>query len=177
MSDYRFTHVLRVEQMALVLAGQWGADLEAASIAALTHDYAKERSDADFIATIKAQNLDPELLKWGNNVWHGIVGAELVRSELGITDPQILSAIQKHTTGAAVMTLLDKIIYMADYVEAGRDFDGIDEVRALAQTDLDASVGWQAGHTLAYLAAKRVPIYPLALETYNAWAIKTQKNG
>jgi len=170
MSDYRFEHVLRVEAMALQLASKWNVDLEVASVAALTHDYAKERSDADFIAVIKAKELDLDLLNWGNNVWHGIVGAEMVQDELAISDQQILDAIRQHTTGAVEMTLLAQIIYMADYVEVGRDFPGVEEVRALALTDLAASVGWQAGHTLEYLVKKRVPVYPLSLLTYNAWA-------
>lgn len=172
MSDYRFQHVLRVEEMAVRLADRWGVDAELASVAALTHDYAKERSDADFLAKIAEKQLDPDLVNWGNNVWHGIVGAEMVKDELGIQNEDILTAIRQHTTGAPYMTTLSQIIYMADYIEAGRDFPGVEEVRALAFDDLAASVGWQTGHTLAYLIEKRVPVYPGTLLTYNAWSVE-----
>ena len=172
MSEYRFQHVLRVEEMAVALAEKWGVDAEKASVAALTHDYAKERSDADFLAKIAEKQLDPDLVNWGNNVWHGIVGAEMVKDELGIENEDILTAIRQHTTGAPYMTTLSQIIYMADYIESGRDFPGVEEVRALAFEDLAASVGWQTGHTLAYLIKKQVPVYPGTLLTYNAWSVK-----
>ncbi|QYU57363.1 bis(5'-nucleosyl)-tetraphosphatase (symmetrical) YqeK [Weissella confusa] len=172
MSEYRFQHVLRVEEMAVALAEKWGVDAEKASVAALTHDYAKERSDADFLAKIAEKQLDPDLVNWGNNVWHGIVGAEMVKDELGIENEDILTAIRQHTTGAPYMTTLSQIIYMADYIESGRDFTGVEEVRTLAFEDLAASVGWQTGHTLAYLIGKQVPVYPGTLLTYNAWSVK-----
>lgn len=172
MSEYRFQHVLRVEEMAVALAEKWGVDAEKASVAALTHDYAKERSDADFLAKIAEKQLDPDLVNWGNNVWHGIVGAEMVKDELGIENEDILTAIRQHTTGAPYMTTLSQIVYMADYIESGRDFPGVEEVRTLAFEDLAASVGWQTSHTLAYLIEKQVPVYPGTLLTYNAWSVK-----
>ena len=172
MSDYRFQHVLRVEEMALRLADQWQVEPELASVAALTHDFTKERPDTDFIQVIKNKSLDSDLLNWGNNIWHGVVGAEMVADELEITNSDILTAIRQHTTGAADMSLLSQILYMADYIEVGRDFPGVEEVRTLAFEDLGASVGWQTQHTLAYLVAKRVPVYPGTLTTYNNWSIK-----
>lgn len=172
MSDYRYQHVLRVEAMALQLAEIWGVDLEMASVAALVHDYTKERSDDDFKAMIATAHLDADLLNWGNNIWHGVVGAEFIARELNITDETILTAVRQHTTGAPEMTPLSQVLYMADYVEMGRDFPGVDEVRNLAHTNLAASVGWQAQHTLAYLVGQKARIYPLSLLTYNVWSTK-----
>lgn len=172
LSEYRFNHVLRVEAMAIALAQKWDVNLEKASIGALTHDYAKERSDADFLAVIAAKHLDADLVNWGNYIWHGVVGAEMVADELHIYDQEILDAIRQHTTGAPYMTPLAKIIYMADFVEIGRDFPGVAEVRQLAMADLDASVGWQAKHTLEYLLKKETKVYPASVYTYNAWATK-----
>lgn len=171
MSEYRFQHVLRVEEMAVALAEKWGVDAEKASVAALTHDYAKERSDADFLAKIAEKQLDPDLVNWGNNVWHGIVGAEMVKDELGIENEDILTAIRQHTTGAPYMTTLSQIIYMADYIESGRDFQVL---KKFAPWHLKT---WQQvsggnGHTLAYLIEKQVPVYPGTLLTYNAWSVK-----
>lgn len=172
LSDYRYQHVLRVETMALKLAEKWQVEAEIVSIAALIHDYTKERSDEDFIEAIKEYHLSTSLLPWGNNIWHGVVGAEMIRSELGINDSIILDAVRQHTTGAEEMTLVSQIIFMADYIESARDFPGVDEVRALAFEDLAASVGWQAQHTLEYLIKNKQRVFPLSLLTYNTWSTK-----
>ena len=171
MSAKRFKHVLGVEKTAIALAKRYGASIEQASIAALTHDYAKERSQQAFEAMIR-QQFDLDLLNWGNEIWHGLVGAEFVKQELGIEEEAILQAIRVHTTGAAQMSLLDQIIYVADYIEPGRDFPLVEEARAIAKENLEAAVAFETKHTLAYLVQKEVPIYPKTLETYNKWVAK-----
>ncbi|WP_209280026.1 bis(5'-nucleosyl)-tetraphosphatase (symmetrical) YqeK [Levilactobacillus yiduensis] len=165
----RFKHVQRVEQTAIDLAKRNDVNLEKASIAGLVHDYAKQRPDADFIAAIKQYHLDPILLDYGNAIWHGVVGAELIKHELGIYDEDILNAVRHHTTGAVYMSPLEQIVYMADYIEPQRDFPGVDEARRLAKTDLAKSVAFQAKHTLAYLVDNGKPVYPKSIDTYNAW--------
>ena len=147
----RFKHVQRVEQTAIKLAKINGVNLEKASIAGLVHDYAKQRPDEDFIAAIKQYQLDPILLDYGNAIWHGVVGAELIKHELGIYDEDILNAVRHHTTGAVYMSPLEQIVYMADYIEPERDFPGVDVARQLAETDLAKSVAFQAKHTLELL--------------------------
>lgn len=169
LKDKRFHHVLRVEQTAIRLAKQNGVDVEKASIAGLCHDYAKQRPDQDFIDEIHQKGLDPELLNYGNAIWHGIVGAELIKDELGIWDEDILNAVRHHTTGAAVMTKLEQVIYMADYIEPARDFAGVETARQLTESDLGAGVAYQTKHTLKYLIENNKPVYPKTIETYNAW--------
>ncbi|GAA2900418.1 bis(5'-nucleosyl)-tetraphosphatase (symmetrical) YqeK [Enterococcus pseudoavium] len=171
MSERRFKHVLGVEETAIALAERFGESPEKASIAALTHDYAKERSDEEFQLAIERGNYDnkAELLKYGNSIWHGLVGADFVARELNITDETILSAIRLHTTGAAEMSLLDKIIYVADYIEPGRDFPGVEDARVIAFSDLDQAVAFETKHTLAHLIEKETPVYPKTIETYNRW--------
>lgn len=165
----RFKHVQRVEQTAIKLAKKNDVDLEKASIAGLVHDYAKQRPDEDFIAAIKQYQLDPLLLQYGNAIWHGVVGAELIKHELGIYDEDILNAVRHHTTGAVYMTPLEQIVYTADYIEPARDFPGVDDARQLADKDLAQGVAFQAKHTLAYLVENGKPVYPKSLDTYNAW--------
>ena len=140
MSEKRFRHVLGVEEMAIALAKKYGCCPNKASIAALAHDYAKERSDDAFIYMIEKLHMDVDLLNWDNAIWHGIVGAEFVRQELGIEEEDILQAIRLHTTGAAQMSLLDQIIYVADYIEPNRAFPGVEEARKLALIDLALAV-------------------------------------
>lgn len=172
MSEARFEHVLGVEQSAIALAKRYGCSVEKASIAALTHDYAKERSADEFRFIIENKGFDLNLLRWGNAIWHGFVGAYFVEHELGITDHDILEAIRLHTTGAPQMSLLSKIIYVADYIEPGRDFPGVEEARRLAVLDLDQAVAFETKQTLQYLIGKNFPIYPKTIETYNQWVAK-----
>ncbi|WP_422389703.1 bis(5'-nucleosyl)-tetraphosphatase (symmetrical) YqeK [Candidatus Enterococcus dunnyi] len=172
MSERRFLHVLGVEETAVALAAKYGASEERASIAALTHDYAKERPDEEFELIIQRDGYDPELLAYGNAIWHGLVGASMVERELGIEDEEILQAIRLHTTGAAEMSLLDKIIYVADYIEPGRDFPGVKEARELSLLDLDKAVAYETKHTLMHLIEKEQKIYPKTIETYNYWVSK-----
>ncbi|MBF8807779.1 MAG: bis(5'-nucleosyl)-tetraphosphatase (symmetrical) YqeK [Enterococcus lacertideformus] len=172
MSEHRFKHVLGVEETAIALAAKYGCSTEKASIAALTHDYAKERPDDEFIFVIQREGYDPELLRYGNAIWHGLVGATFVERELGITNEEILQAIRVHTTGAAQMSLLDKIIYVADYIESGRSFPGVQDAREIALLDLDEAVAFETKHTLAHLIEQEQQIYPKTIETYNYWVAK-----
>lgn len=171
MSDKRFQHVLRVEKKALELANNYQIDKEKASIAALTHDYAKERPDEEMIDIIQNEGFSRELLEYGNAIWHGILGAYLVKIELGITDQEILDAITIHTTGAKEMSDLAKVIYVADYIEDGRDFPGVVEARESAERSLDEAVSYETYHTLTYLLKNKKKIYPKTLETYNYWVV------
>lgn len=172
----RFEHVKRVEQTAIALASQYGVDVEKASIAGLVHDYAKQRPDDDFKAAIQKYQLDADLLNWNNAIWHGVVGAELIKAELKIYDEEILDAVRYHTTGNRYMTILAQIIYMADYIEPARDFDGVAQARLLTKQDLSLAVAYQTQHTLAYLLANNQRIYPKTIETYNAWVPDSQLN-
>lgn len=165
----RFEHVLRVEETAIKLAKQNGVDVEKTSIAALCHDYAKQRPDEDFIATIKQKGLNRELLDYGNAIWHGVVGAELVKDELGIWDEDILNAVRHHTIGAPVMTKLEQVVYMADYIEPGRDFPEVKRAREITVENLGAGVAYQTKQTLKYLIERNLPVYPKTIDTYNAW--------
>lgn len=170
LSEKRYQHCLRVSEYAVKLAQQNQVNIRQAQIAGLVHDYAKERPDSDFITVINQKRLDPDLLNWGNAVWHGVVGAEMIHDELGITDPEILQAVRDHTTGAGVdMSRLSQVVFMADYLEMGRDFPGVQEARQVTDENLGQGVRFQIQHTLAYLIERTLPIYPKSLTTYNYW--------
>ncbi|UQS86700.1 bis(5'-nucleosyl)-tetraphosphatase (symmetrical) YqeK [Nicoliella spurrieriana] len=165
----RFAHVQRVEQMAIKLARLNGVDEEIASIAGLVHDYAKQRPDEDFIKTIHEYQLDPDLLNYGNSVWHGYVGWLLVKNELGITNIDVLNAVKYHTIGAPYMSKLAQIVYMADYIETGRDFPGVEEARQITFDNLANGVAYQTFHTLDFLVNRHVAVFPKTIDTFNAW--------
>ncbi|EHO50927.1 bis(5'-nucleosyl)-tetraphosphatase (symmetrical) YqeK [Lentilactobacillus kisonensis] len=169
LTDSRFHHVLRVEQTAMDLAKTNHVDVKRAGIAGLVHDYAKQRPDADFIQAIKHYHLDPELLNYGNAIWHGVVGWLFVKNELRISDIEILNAVRYHTVGHEYMTPLEQIVYMADYIEPGRDFPGVDEARQLTFDNLKLGVAYQTKQTLAYLVENNKPVFPQTIATYNSW--------
>ena len=172
MSKKRFEHVLGVEKVAVELAQRYGASIEAASIAALVHDYAKERNPQEMHDLIISASLDLDLLQYGSEIWHGPVGAILAKKELHIQNEEILDAIRYHTVGSAKMSLLEQIIYVADYIEPGRTFPGVDEARALAISNLVEAVAFETERTLQYLITNKRKIYPKAIDTYNAWVVK-----
>ena len=172
LSEHRYEHCLRVSDYAVKLAKQNGLDEKQAAVAGLVHDYAKERTAAEFLAEIDEKHLPTSLKKWGNPIWHGVVGAEFVHDELKIDDPAILEAIRLHTTGAGHhdMTTLDKVVFMADYLETGRHFPGVEEARRITDESLNQGVFYQLAHTLSYLAGKEHVIYPKTFDAYNDWA-------
>lgn len=169
MSYKRFKHVLGVEKTAIHLATINGYDTAKAGLAGLLHDYAKELSDETFLSLIDQYHLDPDLKKWNNNIWHGMVGIYKIREDLGVSDSEILNAIKIHTVGSSKMSLLDKIVYVADYIEPGRQFDLVIKARQIAEHDINAAVAYETMHTVAFLASKAQPIYPQTIDTYNSF--------
>ena len=169
MPEKRLRHCLGVEKAARELAERFGIDVEKAGLAGLLHDYAKKVSDEDFLSLIDKYKLDPDLKNWGNNVWHGMVGIYKIQEDLGIKDAEILRAVEIHTVGSDTMSELDKVVYVADYIEHNRDFPGVDKARELAQRSLNQAVAYETARTVEHLARKGIPIYPQTLETYNAF--------
>ena len=170
MSDKRLAHCLRVEKAAMILAERYGYDRERAGLAGLLHDYAKELPDAEFLALIDRYQLDPDLKNWNNNIWHGLVGIYKIKEDLQIEDQEILTAIAHHTVGSSQMSILDKIIYVADYIEEGRSFPAVQEARQIAEQSLDRAVAYETANTVAYLSQKGLPIYPQTMETYEVFS-------
>lgn len=176
LPEKRFKHCLGVEQAAINLAERFGVDVEKAGLAGLLHDYAKKLSDEEFLALIDKYALNPALKDWGNNVWHGMVGIYKIQEDLELTDPEILRAIEIHTVGSAQMSDLDKVVYVADYIEPNRDFPGVEKAREIAYVALNQAVAYETAHTVEHLAHKGLPIYPQTLETYNAYVHYLEKN-
>ncbi|BCE15522.1 hypothetical protein RSC3_02878 [Bacillus paralicheniformis] len=108
------------------------------------------------------------MLDFHHELWHAPAGAALVKTEVGITDEDILSAIRFHTSGRPNMTLLEKVIYVADYIEPGRRFPGVEEVRTLAEEDLDLALIQALKNTMTFLISKNQAVYPETVATYNA---------
>lgn len=172
MDAKRFKHCIGVSETSRKLALLNNYDPEKAALAGFIHDYAKQVPNERFIEIIKTKGFDQDLLNYNRAIWHGIVGSYIIEQELKISDPEILTAIKRHTTADIEMTTLDKIVFVADFIEPNRDFPGVDEARKVAFADLDAGVGFELAHTLSFLVENRQKIYPKTLAAYNVWSIK-----
>lgn len=147
----RFTHTLGVEEMAIRLAEKYGANIEQARIAALLHDCAKPLSRFHLLRRLRSSDIVVDETEESiEALLHAPVGAIIANEDFGITDQTILSAIRHHTIGSPEMNLLDKIIFLADYIEPARDCPGIDQVREKAFQDLDQALVLASGRTIIY---------------------------
>ena len=172
LSKKRFEHVLRVELTALELAEKYDIDREKTSIAALLHDVAKEEPDSEMRDLVISENLDLDLLQYGSQIWHAPDGAEQARRDFEIIDEEILNAIKYHTIGTPDMTDVEKVVFVADYIEPGRNFDGVKKARKLADKSLDRVIQYKIKDTIVDLVARKKKIYPKAIDSYNAWIPK-----
>lgn len=168
----RFDHVLRVSETAKKLADHYGVDIERIELAALLHDIAKFMDKEKLREKMVRGGCDERLLTFHHELWHGPVGAIIAREQFNIEDEDILNAIRYHTTGRAGMSEIEKIIYIADLIEPGRDFPGIEALREIAFADLNHAMGTCIQHTLGYLISKGVTIFPDSIACYNEQMVK-----
>lgn len=152
LSGRRFQHTQNVVRAAEALATRFGADTEKARLAAWLHDIVKEygrdellqllRQDAIIAGSTQERPLP---------IWHGPCGAIYAKQRCGVEDEEILDAISCHTTGRVGMTLMDKVLFLADVISEERTFEGVDEIRRLAYSDMDAAVVAAMEENIRYL--------------------------
>lgn len=160
----RIPHVRGCEQEARSLAKRWGADQEKAAEAAILHDCTKKELAQQQLQLCERYGIIPD--EWesrSEKLLHAKTGAAIAQYVFG-SAPEIVSAIRWHTTGKAEMSLLEKIIYMADYIEPQRDFSGVDTLRALAYEDLDAAMLLGLEMSMADIQSYGVEAHPASLE-------------
>ena len=165
----RFEHTLGVEYTAAALAMCHGCGLREAQAAGLLHDCAKCLSDEKRLSICRKNGIPVETLEQQNPfLLHAKVGAYLARSKYGVENPDILNAIQNHTTGRPGMSLLEKIIFVADYIEPGRkNAPNLGEIRKLAFQDIDRALLRILDDTLSYLSGSAGDIDPMTEKTRN----------
>ncbi len=168
----RYDHTVRVMETALQLGEKIGIDTKKVELSAIFHDYAKYRPKEEMRRWILSEKtLSKDLLHYHHELWHAPVGAVLVEREVGILDKDILLAIQSHTTGRVNMSNLEKIIFLADYIEPGRSFPGVDAVREAAQDSIDVACKLALSNTISFLLSKNQKIYPDTFLAYNDFVI------
>lgn len=168
LDEHRFYHSECVSECAAVLAEKYGADIQKARLAGLMHDVMKNASADEHFELM--QNSEETLTKvdlTNRKVWHQLSGAEFLRKNGIITDEEILGAVRWHTTGRAGMTLLEKIVYTADFISADRDYPDVDVVRKLAEKSLEDAIFYTSRYTIKKLVSADLPIHPATVECYN----------
>ena len=140
LSEYRYGHSLRVAEEAKRLAKVYSIDEEKAYLAGLIHDVAKEFSDEENIKWIREGDLSLDLLDGEfDRVIHSEIGSVVVKEWFNV-DEEIQQAVRYHTVGNIGMTLLDKIVFVADKIESGKKYPGIEEERVLAYQNIDKAL-------------------------------------
>lgn len=167
--EKRYEHTLGVAFTAASLAMRYGADVKQAQVAGLLHDCAKCMTNEERLSICKKNKLEVTPVEKANPfLLHAKVGAFLAKEKYGIQDEEILSAVRCHTTGRPHMTLLEKIVFTADYIEPSRKTaPNLDEVRALAFQNLDMALCKILSDTLDYLDTVDQEIDPMTKETYD----------
>ena len=149
----RFKHIMGVVEMATRLAKLNNADIEKCQIGSLLHDIAKEM-DIDWMKKVCRENYMNDLTEEdleNNEILHGFAGAYYVNKEFGIEDSEVLNAIKYHTIGSKDMTLIEKIIYIADAIEYGRNYPSVTEIREETFKNLNKGILMEIEHKEKYL--------------------------
>ncbi len=136
LKESRVRHIYGVRDTAVCLALRFGADVSKAELAAMFHDFYKGLSGEELNSLVRELGLPDKYLD-NNNLAHSKLAAIMMKKEYGVEDEDIINAVSYHTTGRAGMSLLEKIIYLADAIEPGRDYPGVSQLRELALEDLD----------------------------------------
>ncbi|MDE5937845.1 MAG: bis(5'-nucleosyl)-tetraphosphatase (symmetrical) YqeK [Lachnospiraceae bacterium] len=169
LSAGRYTHTLGVSYTAAALAMAHGEDMEKAMIAGILHDCAKSKHGSELVAICENAHLNVTAVERSNPtaLLHAKAGAYLAEHKYGVTDMDILNAIRYHTTGRPNMSRLEKMVYIADYIEPGRKQNrDLSLIRRLAYQDLDSTMEKILGDTLAYLRTTDGQVDDMTNRTY-----------
>ncbi len=168
LSTKRYKHSVNVSKKATQLSKIHGADKKKAEIAGLLHDIMKEENADNQLKLILNFGIildDVEINS--KSLWHQIAGAVYVHVNLGIKDEDIFNAIRHHTSGRKDMSVLEKVIFIADYISADRDYDGVEYMRELANNNLDAAMVYGLSFSISELLQNEEAVTPKSFEAYN----------
>lgn len=161
LTESRFIHTIGVLETAQKLADLYGEDIDKVRYAALLHDCAKNLSVQEQLKICSDENLELDDITLKNcSLIHSHAGAVIASKTMGIKDDYILEAIRYHTTGRENMTKLDKIIYLADYIEPNRIFKRVDEMREVAfSKGLDKAISLAIDNTINFIIERKQLIH------------------
>lgn len=177
LAEKRYIHSVNVADSAAMLAEKYGADIDKAYFAGLIHDVMKNASEEEQLQIMeKGGIILSRTEKHNKKLWHAMAGECYLRLEMGITDEDILNAVRYHTTGRAGMSLLEKIVYIADYISVERDYEDVDVMRDLSlNKGLDDAALYALKFSFNSLSKKEKLIHTDSVEYYNELIIQKEE--
>ena len=176
LSEYRFYHSLNVADEAKRLAKKYGADEDKAFTAGLIHDIMKDtdyETQRELIEKYSHKMTPTELAN--PKIWHAMSGEVFLRHELNVKDEDILSAVRYHTTARDNMSLLEKILYIADYTSAERNYPDVDVIREKAERSLEEAMLYGLQFTIKENVEAGAVVHPDSILAYNEVAISEKE--
>ena len=178
MGERRYIHSVNVSKSAVELAKRYNADIEKAEIAGILHDCCKETPKDEMLQIIRCGGIILDATeKSSSKLWHAIAGSVYVRDVLKIDDIDIINSIRYHTTGRENMSMLEKIIFTADFISAERDYRDVDIMREKAFSDIDDAMLYGLRFTISDLVHRKLPIHSNAIHCYNDILCNLEKKG
>ena len=176
MGDYRYTHSCNVAQEAVALAELYGCDIKKAYLAGILHDITKEIPHEEQLQIMRDGGIILDGVQQNApKLWHSVSGSVYVQTHLGIGDSDVINAIRYHTTGRKGMSLLEKIIYTADYTSAERSYPGADIMREKSRQSLEDAMLFSCQYTLQKLSEQAAAIHPDQLDCYNELVLNIER--
>ena len=173
LSEYRFNHSKMVAKAAVELARKYGADVKKAEIAGILHDITKETPQNNQLQLLKDNDIMLDSVTNANEqILHAVSGAAYAEFVLSVDDRDILNAIRYHTTARAKMSLLEKIIFVADFISEDRTYPDIDVMRAEASKSLEHGMKYALGYVIKSLVERHRCVHPDAIDAYNELIMK-----
>ena len=173
LNEKRYHHSLCVADEAVRLAEKYGADIEKCHLAGLLHDITKNLECQEHLNIFEHFGIIlSDIEKNSQKLWHQMSGAAFIENELNITDSEILDAIRYHTTAKANMSLVSKILYLADFTSLDRNYDDVDVMRKLVDTSLDSAYEYALRYTVMDLAERHLAIHPDTIDAFNETMLK-----
>ncbi len=167
LTEKRFFHSLAVAKEAVRLAEKYGADTEKAFLAGLLHDICKNDTPNQQLKLFKEFGIILDAVEKNSfKLWHAISGAVYAEKILNLKDLEIISAIRYHTTAKAGMTLLEKILYLADFTSEDRDYPGVFEMREAVDKSLSEALNEALDFTIKDLKEKNCAIHKDTIKAY-----------
>lgn len=169
VSEHRYRHTMGVIESAVYLAKKYGESEDDAYLAALLHDYAKCFTEEETYKYIKENNIEvDEIMADVYELLHGKIAVHIAKKQYGINNQNILNAIEYHTIGRKNMSKLEKIIYLADFIEPGREYEGVKDLREVADEDLDKAVLLAFNNTIKFVIHIEKTLHTNTIEARNA---------
>lgn len=176
LSERRFNHSICVSVEARRLAEKYGADADKAELCGILHDITKESSAQEHFEIAEKYGVKfSDLELSAEKLWHAKTGAAYARYILNIDDDEIINAIKYHTTGKEDMTLLQEIVFLADFTSADRDYEDVDVMRALVGASKEMALSYALKYTINDLLHKDKAIHPDTFAAYNSAKMKRGK--